>query len=208
MTIELRKLYIFAGQRNKEYLNDFISYNVDTHEIENIQESVKVKGDSSSSNQGLPASGFTRRATIDPVLNEIYVLSGDSSSSNQGLPASGFTRRASIDPVLNEIYVLSGLSKEKEKREETVQNSFWVYQMSRNQWSCVYKNENSGENYWTKMSTVEPCPRFAHQLVYDSVNKVRTMRECPMVNGSIRTVLLDQDEHCGALSTLCSPASL
>ncbi|KAL1449312.1 hypothetical protein WDU94_000513 [Cyamophila willieti] len=44
--------------------------------------------------------------------------------------------------------------------------------MSRNQWSCVYKNENSGENYWTKMSTVEPCPRFAHQLVYDSVNKV------------------------------------
>uniref|UniRef100_A0A8D9A7M5 Muskelin n=1 Tax=Cacopsylla melanoneura TaxID=428564 RepID=A0A8D9A7M5_9HEMI len=137
---ELRKLYIFAGQRNKEYLNDFISYNVDTHDIENIQESVKVKGDSSGSNQGLPASGFTRRATIDPVLNEIYVL--------------------------------SGLSKEKEKREETVQNSFWVYQMSRNQWSCVYKNENSGENYWTKMSTVEPCPRFAHQLVYDSVNKV------------------------------------
>ncbi|XP_017304065.1 muskelin [Diaphorina citri] len=137
---ELRKLYIFAGQRNKEYLNDFISYNVDTHEIESIQENIKSKQDGCNGSQGLPASGFTRRATIDPVLNEIYVL--------------------------------SGLSKEKEKREETVQNSFWVYQMGKNQWSCVYKNENSGEHYWSKMAHVEPCPRFAHQLVYDSVNKV------------------------------------
>lgn len=38
--------------------------------------------------------------------------------------------------------------------------------------SCVYKNENMGQQYWTKMQNVEPCPRFAHQLVYDDIHKV------------------------------------
>ncbi|MPC16516.1 Muskelin [Portunus trituberculatus] len=38
--------------------------------------------------------------------------------------------------------------------------------------SCIYRNEQTGESYWSKMQHVEPCPRFAHQLVYDDVNKV------------------------------------
>jgi hypothetical protein len=38
--------------------------------------------------------------------------------------------------------------------------------------SCIYRNENTGEQYWSKMQHIEPCPRFAHQLVYDHVNKV------------------------------------
>ena len=29
-----RALYIFAGQRSKEYLNDFLIYHVDTDEVE------------------------------------------------------------------------------------------------------------------------------------------------------------------------------
>lgn len=65
-----------------------------------------------------------------------------------------------------------GLSKDKEKREETVRNSFWVFNLERKIWSCVYKNENMGQQYWTKMQNVEPCPRFAHQLVYDHLHKV------------------------------------
>ena len=38
--------------------------------------------------------------------------------------------------------------------------------------SCVYGNENTGEQYWSRMQHSEPVPRFAHQLVYDCVNKV------------------------------------
>lgn len=34
--------------------------------------------------------------------------------------------------------------------------------------SCIYRNENTGEQYWH----IEPCPRFAHQLVYDRATKV------------------------------------
>ena len=37
--------------------------------------------------------------------------------------------------------------------------------------SCVYKNEHRDPNYWHERQTVEPCPRFAHQLVYDHVHK-------------------------------------
>ncbi|CAH3026215.1 unnamed protein product [Porites evermanni] len=125
-----RLLYIFAGQRGREFLSDFITYHVDTQEIS-------------------------------------LVLDG-----NNQVPAQGFTQRATIDPELNEIHVLSGLSKDKEKREETVRNSFWVFNLERKIWSCVYKNENMGQQYWTKMQNVEPCPRFAHQLVYDHLHKV------------------------------------
>ncbi|XP_068714480.1 muskelin-like isoform X2 [Montipora foliosa] len=129
-----RLLYIFAGQRGKEFLSDFITYNVDTQEI-------------------------TKSLVID---------------SNNQVPAAGFTQRATIDPDLNEIHVLSGLSKDKdkEKSEETVRHSFWVQDLERKTWSCVYKNENMGHHYWTKMQNVEPCPRFAHQLVFDHIHKI------------------------------------
>ncbi|KAI0218378.1 Muskelin [Lamellibrachia satsuma] len=132
--IRQRALYIFAGQRSKEYLNDFLIYHVDTDEVEVV-----------------PTDG--------------------SNKEYSQVPAAGFTQRATIDPDLNEIHVLSGLSKDKEKRDN-VKNSFWVYNINKNTWSCIYKNENTGEHYWNKMQHLEPVPRFAHQLVYDYIKKV------------------------------------
>ncbi|KAJ8686742.1 hypothetical protein QAD02_022536 [Eretmocerus hayati] len=131
-----RKLFIFAGQRGKEYLNDFFTYEVDTGKIEHIS------------------------------LSEL------GSKDSNHIPAAGFTQRATMDADLGEIYVLSGLSKDKDKRDENVQNSFWVYNIKTNKWSCIYRNENIGEKYWSKMQNYEPCPRFAHQLVYDHIKKV------------------------------------
>lgn len=66
-----RKLYVFAGQRGKEYLSDFFTYEVDTHQIEYISLNEFSTKDSSH----VPAAGYTQRATIDPELGEIYVLS-------------------------------------------------------------------------------------------------------------------------------------
>lgn len=71
-----RLLYIFAGQRQKEYLSDFFIYNVDTNEI-------KVLCDGEKSE--VPAAGFTQRATIDSELNEIHVLSVRQSYFNEWL---------------------------------------------------------------------------------------------------------------------------
>lgn len=64
------------------------------------------------------------------------------------------------------------MSKDKDKRDDNVQNSFWAYNIRSSKWSCIYRNENVGEKYWSKMQDYEPCPRFAHQLVYDHVKKI------------------------------------
>ncbi|XP_012154161.1 muskelin 1 isoform X2 [Megachile rotundata] len=130
-----RKLYILTGQRGKEDLSDFFTYEVDTNHIEHIFNDFGAK------------------------------------DSNH-VPMAGFTQRATIDPELGEIYVLSGLSKDQVKRSDSVQHSFWVYNIKKNRWSCIYRNDNIGEKYWSKMQDFEPCPRFAHQLVYDHVKKV------------------------------------
>ncbi|KAJ3045304.1 Muskelin 1, intracellular mediator containing kelch motif [Rhizophlyctis rosea] len=122
-----RELYIFAGQRHKDYLSDFYVYELDTD-------------------------------TVTEVSRDY---------SKQGGPDAGFTQRATIDTELGEFYVLSGLMKEKNASQETVKNSFWVYSFRKGKWSRVYQNENTGQEYWSRMGEVEPCPRFAHQLVYD-----------------------------------------
>ncbi|KAJ7370733.1 Muskelin 1, intracellular mediator containing kelch motif [Desmophyllum pertusum] len=53
---EKRLLYIFAGQRGREFLSDFITYNVDTHEISFI-----LDGSKKDCNQ-VPAAGFTQKS--------------------------------------------------------------------------------------------------------------------------------------------------
>ena len=45
--------------------------------------------------------------------------------------------------------------------------------------ACIYKNENTGQQYWVKMQHLEPVPRFAHQLVYDHKRKVRFVSSSP-----------------------------
>lgn len=64
-----RKLYIFGGQRGKEYMSDFITYDVDTQEVANL-----VSDTSNVDTKTGPPSGLTQRATIDTDRNEIYVL--------------------------------------------------------------------------------------------------------------------------------------
>lgn len=53
-------------------------------------------------------------------------------------------------------------------------NSFWLYSLKTNQWTIIYKNDHPTDNCYAKNQTIctEPCPRYAHQLVYDTVNKV------------------------------------
>ncbi|KAI9001723.1 Muskelin N-terminus-domain-containing protein [Gaertneriomyces semiglobifer] len=126
-----RELYVFAGQRNKDYLSDFYVYEIDTD-------------------------------TVHEVSRDY---------SKQGGPDAGFTQRATIDTDLGEFFVLSGLMREKNSSQETVKNSFWVYNIKKDRWTKVYQNENTGSAYWSTMADREPCPRFAHQLVYDPKRK-------------------------------------
>ena len=66
--------------------------------------------------------------------------------------------------------------------EGRVSNSFWVYNIVQNKWNSFYKNDNDSPEYWCKTQNVEPRPRYAHQLVYDGINRVRSINELTLVN--------------------------
>ncbi|XP_018018491.1 muskelin [Hyalella azteca] len=164
-----RQLFILAGQRNKEYLTDFFTYQVDTDVITCINEKNSPRGCASISAVRPP--GVASSAQGLNILEGGALLGASFPPRHSDVPPAGFTQKATIDPVLEEIHVLSGLSKEKDK-QDTVCNSFWVYSIPHNKWSCIYHNELSGDG---PDNRDEPCPRFAHQLVYDHVNKIHYM---------------------------------
>ncbi|KAI9007518.1 Muskelin N-terminus-domain-containing protein [Phycomyces nitens] len=124
-----RDLYIFAGQRIKDFLADMYRYSVDADKLVEITEDY--------SKQSGPDPGYTQRTTFDTTKREFYVFSG---------------------------YM-------RTKSYEVVKNSLWVYNIAQNKWEKVYQNESRGREYWHKMQNKEPCPRFAHQMVYDSKSK-------------------------------------
>ncbi|KAI8047936.1 Muskelin N-terminus-domain-containing protein [Thamnidium elegans] len=119
-----RLLYVFAGQRVKDYLSDLYRYEVDQDVVTEIaQDYSKDAG---------PDAGFTQRATIDEELQELYVL-------------SGYMRNPGSD---------------------IVRNALWVYSIKNNEWQKVYQNESREFRH-------APCPRFAHQMVYDPSTKTQ-----------------------------------
>jgi hypothetical protein len=127
----MREIYIFAGQRQKDCLSDIYVYDIDHGVVHEI------------------TRDFTKH----------------------GGPDAGFSDRATIDTATGEIYVLTGLVKEKNTSEEVVKSCFFVYNMQKETWTKVYQNDNMEAEYWTRSQDSEPCPRYAHQMVYDPVRK-------------------------------------
>ncbi|XP_035224067.1 muskelin-like isoform X2 [Stegodyphus dumicola] len=114
-------------------------------------------------------------------LNDFFAYNVDTNQitiicdgSDTEFPPLASTARATIDPELDEIHVLCGSNRDK--REEYVKDSFWVYDINHNKWSCIYqKCVKDQENATKTEQPSEPCPRFAHQLVYDHIRKIHYM---------------------------------
>lgn len=101
-------------------------------------------------------------------------------TSKVGGPEAGFTQRCTLDIAKQEIFLFSGLMRDRNSSFTTTnpsgnnsnnnnsgnaaqgndpqKNSLWVYNLIRKTWSRI-KADGANEE--------EPCPRFAHQLVYD-----------------------------------------
>ncbi|KAI8876176.1 muskelin [Backusella circina FSU 941] len=122
-----KSLYIFAGQRIKDYLSDMYRYSIDHDIVTEI-----IPQELRNEIGGGPDAGFTQRVTIDEDAQELYVL-------------SGYMRKPSSD---------------------IVKNALWVYSIKENKWKKIYQNEN------VKLTDELPCPRFAHQMVYNTNTKV------------------------------------
>jgi len=126
---------------------------------------VKLLSDGNGGGEGaIPAVGYTQRATIDCV---------------RYFKSSTRKKCLTMSLIRGEIHVMTGLNKDKDKDkrsgETRVSNSFWVYNLSSACWSVVYRNENNEPGYWTKHQSVEPRPRYAHQLVYDETRCLHYM---------------------------------
>ncbi|XP_065912735.1 muskelin-like isoform X2 [Dysidea avara] len=125
-----RKLYFLGGQRGRDLLSDLVSYDVESDEAEVL---------------------------CDGVTNQI--------------PAVGYTLRASLDPIRNQIYLLTGLNKHNQDKKIGLHVSLWVYDITTAKWTCiVHTSQHSNILSWQQQDV--PCPRFAHQFVYDHVHQV------------------------------------
>lgn len=87
-------------------------------------------------------------------------------------PDGGFTQRSTFDSESDEIILLSGLMRERNSSTETAKNSIWCFNLKNQKWTRVYHNENVDAEYWIKNKDLEPCPRYAHQFLFDSQAKV------------------------------------
>ncbi|EDW09382.1 uncharacterized protein Dmoj_GI19068 [Drosophila mojavensis] len=149
-----RKLYIYGGQRGKEDLDELLTYDVDSQ-------------------------------AISLINKEHSHLGTNTSTEAKFEPSSGYTLRATIDCDRDEIYVFSSLNKVKDRRDVhhvDASNSFWVYSLRTHKWSRIYYCRHNAQdvNSINKANflgaskgddVLEPCPRYAHQLVYDEVAK-------------------------------------
>jgi len=112
-------------------------------------------------------------------LNDFFAINVDtltvnflSTKMNNNIgsaPALGYTQRATIDTKNCEIFVMMGVNNKDKSCTDTVQvsNSFWIYNIKRRHWCCFYRNERTSSAYWNLRQSIEPRPRFAHQIVFD-----------------------------------------
>ncbi|KAF7730078.1 Muskelin 1, intracellular mediator containing kelch motif [Apophysomyces ossiformis] len=101
------------------------------------------------------------RYSVDTEM--VTELSEDFSRNSASDP--GYTQRVTMDVQEQELYIYSGYMRSKACN--VVKHSLWVYNLRKDRWDRVYQNESRDAQYQCRMRHVEPCPRFAHQMVYD-----------------------------------------
>ncbi|CCM02310.1 uncharacterized protein FIBRA_04401 [Fibroporia radiculosa] len=121
----------------------------------------------------------------DKYLSDMYayhIPSGTMTSlfsnfSAIGGPDACFTQRAAIDPELHEIYVFSGLSRNRSGMTVLESDApSWVYRFDRpdrpGKWSKILLGDSPAASSSHPPDRMAPSPRYAHQVVYDSINKI------------------------------------
>jgi len=119
--------------------------------------------------------GHTQRVSIDIDRNEIYVMTGLHKDREKG--GSSVTGGSSVVATSG-----AGGDRGRGAGEDAVSNAFWAYSIGSNRWTCLYRSDDhasfirtmtSGSDATVASSSIaEPRPRYAHQLVYDDINKV------------------------------------
>ena len=121
--------------------------------------------------------------------SELIEVSRD--CSKQGGPLPGFSQRAAFDQKQSDLYVLYGLVSTAPagvKKKTATNDSLWVYNTISMTWYCAY-TYHEPPSAVSGRDPIEPCARYAHQFVYDSVKK-----EHYLFGGKLS---VDQDQRLG-----------
>ncbi|KDQ21710.1 hypothetical protein BOTBODRAFT_182978 [Botryobasidium botryosum FD-172 SS1] len=126
-------------------------------------------------------SGDRGQATLSDMYtfslqtHEITQITSDYAQS--GGPGPGFTQRATMDEELGEIYLLSGLTKDRQSAAGAIRSSLWIMRLDKFRWIRVpepseikdKERQSAGDaDAMDADQELEPQPRFAHQVVYDT----------------------------------------
>ncbi|KAG6820280.1 hypothetical protein H0H93_002892 [Arthromyces matolae] len=133
-------LYIFAGQRDEQYLCDMFAYDIATNTA------VELFSDFAAA--GGPKSSFTQRAVIDPSLRELYVFCG---------------LRRSRPPHSTDTFC------------SDAPNWMLSYDSTPGTWTQILSQSPGisapAEDIHPEGHVAEPQPRYAHQVVYNSLTR-------------------------------------
>lgn len=111
-------------------------------------------------------------------LSDLYYYSIDEKKINNAVENFfkgdgsdiGYTQRATIDEDMKELYVFTAYVNGMPSN--TVKNLIWVYSIEKNHWEKLYENESQDPCSSKCTKGIEPTPRFAHQVVYNSKTKI------------------------------------
>ena len=144
-------VYIFSGQRHKDYLGDFIAYEIESDAVIQFTKDV-------SKHNG-PSLEFTQRASFDPMTKEIFVMCG---LTREKGALSTITQQQSNPASM--ILTGSGMvgAANVSCSSETANNNLWNYSTTLQKWYKIQAPQRSISD-----TTSEPCPRYAYQFCYD-----------------------------------------
>ncbi|THU94177.1 hypothetical protein K435DRAFT_966971 [Dendrothele bispora CBS 962.96] len=197
MDSEAQMLYVFGGRvvdgnSDSVKYSGLYSYNVQNNKWRLLQHPDNV----SHASVNIPPR-FGHSMVLEPNSRQLFIFAGQlndkflsdmysydiatdttteifSNFTSAGGPGACFTQRAVIDPRLHEIYVFCGLTRGHQNGGGTYLASGpsnWVYRYSSQpgQWTRMLSEADVDSSKGTEEEddSVEPVPRYAHQVVYD-----------------------------------------
>lgn len=167
-----RKLYIFSGQKCRDLLADFYTWDLDCDTVIDLTLDMSL--------QGGPEASFTQRSTLDSNQEELYFLCGQSPSMTPVISQSSSNNViiSADDGMKQKVFDSDDISENDESKEiSTIDPSIAHTTNQKNRIWILNLKQDDKKSKWHRafpqeQKSIEPSIRYAHQFVYDPKRKV------------------------------------
>lgn len=146
-----RSLLILSGQRYKDQLADFYRFGVDRQTVTHMTKNLNLIGG--------PEPGYTQRASLDLKSQEMFVFSTLVRSSNSTQSTSSTT--GNTPSIANTGSTATTNTGSIATTNSSESPHFWQLDLKTDKWTRIE----------TCSDSPVPSARFAHQIVYDPVER-------------------------------------